>query len=355
MRERHKRVIRILIIAAAVCAVLFMGAMALRIIRIRTSLKNMNETEVSAEDKAGKAPADVKGPEDNPDETNKYNSSSDVPVRGRNTVVVYFSCTGNTREIAERIASLTKADLYEIKPKEAYSEDDINWRDESSRASLEQKDSASRPELESEPISFEGYKFVFIGYPIWFGEEPRIMDTFVESADLSGTRIIPFCTSGSSPIGSSAENLKELSNNKSWKEGQRFDTAVSDKELINWLTEVWGDVEREKEPLEDIGESYYKEASSADVELDADSGLRYVKNQLLISCELGTPKEKVEKICKKYDAEIVGYLEITSDFQIEFKEDKTLKELEETAEELEDKYDFVRMVTLNLVSEITYD
>ena len=120
-------------------------------------------------------------------------------------------------------------------------------------------------------------------------------------------------------------------------------------------TEVWGDVERETEPLQDIGENYYKETTSSEVVKDPDSGISYVENQLLISCDLGTDKELVENICEKFDAEIVGYTEITGDFQIEFKEYKTYDDLMKIADEIETGYDFVSMVYPNTVTETTYD
>ena len=116
------------------------------------------------------------------------------------------------------------------------------------------------------------------------------------------------------------------------------------------------DPEREKEPLEDIGENYYKEVTSMDeVEFNEETGIQYVKNQLLISCELGTPKELVQDVCNEIGAEIVGYTEITSDAQIEFAEDKTYEELEAMTIELPEKYDFISAVFFNTVSEVGFD
>ena len=116
------------------------------------------------------------------------------------------------------------------------------------------------------------------------------------------------------------------------------------------------DPEREKEPLEDIGENYYKEVTSMDeVEFNEETGIQYVKNQLLISCELGTPKELVQDVCNEIGAEIVGYTEITSDAQIEFMEDKTYEELEAMTIELPEKYDFISAVFFNTVSSVRFD
>ena len=98
---------------------------------------------------------------------------------GSETLVVYFSATGNTRGVAEKIASITGADLYEIKAAQEYTDADLDWNDSDSRTTHEQNDPSARPEIGSDPVSLEGYTTIYIGYPIWWGEEPRIMDTFV--------------------------------------------------------------------------------------------------------------------------------------------------------------------------------
>ena len=131
------------------------------------------------------------------------------------------------------------------------------------------------------------------------------------------------------------------------------DETPADPEETSYSTP---DPEREKEPLEDIGENYYKEVTSMDeVEFNEETGIQYVKNQLLISCELGTPKELVQDVCNEIGAEIVGYTEITSDAQIEFTEDKTYEELEAMTIELPEKYDFISAVFFNTVSEVGFD
>ena len=96
-------------------------------------------------------------------------------------LVVYFSATGTTKGVAEKIAGITGADTYEIKPAQEYTDADLNWNDSNSRSTKEQNDSSVRPEIGSEAVSLDGYSTIYIGYPIWWGEEPRIMDTFVEN------------------------------------------------------------------------------------------------------------------------------------------------------------------------------
>lgn len=151
------------------------------------------------------------------------------------TLVVYFSCTGNTKKVADKIATITNADTYEILAKEEYTSEDLDWHDTNSRTTHEQGDPSVRPEIGSEVISLEGYTTIYLGYPIWWGEEPRILDTFVESYNFDGITIIPFCTSGGSGIGQSEENLKENAGSGNWLEGQRFSSSVSEEELKTWI------------------------------------------------------------------------------------------------------------------------
>ncbi|MCQ2535140.1 MAG: flavodoxin [Clostridia bacterium] len=157
---------------------------------------------------------------------------------GKHILVVYFSVTGNTKTIAEKIATLTDADLYEIKPAVEYTDADIDYGDSNSRTSKEQNDLSVRPEIQSETISLEGYDTIYIGYPIWWGEEPRIMDTFVESYDFGDITMIPFCTSGSSGIGNSGKNLADNADSGNWLEGQRFSATASESELEDWISNL---------------------------------------------------------------------------------------------------------------------
>ncbi len=154
------------------------------------------------------------------------------------TLVVYFSATGTTKGVAERIASVTSADLYEIIPAEPYSSDDLEWNDNNSRTSIEMNDPDARPAIASDTVSLDSYSTVYIGYPIWWGDAPRIMSTFVESYDFSDKTVIPFCTSGSSGIGGSGDNLKDLANSGNWISGDRFDADVSESEIQEWISNL---------------------------------------------------------------------------------------------------------------------
>ena len=171
--------------------------------------------------------------------TEKSTSSSmaeaDTSEPGKDVLVVYFSATGTTKGVAEKIASITDGDLYEIKAAQEYTEADLNWNDSSSRSTKEQDDSSVRPEIGSEAISFDGYTTIYIGYPIWWGEEPRIMDTFVESYSFDGITVIPFCTSSSSGIGRSGKNLADNAGSGNWLDGQRFGAGASEADISSWI------------------------------------------------------------------------------------------------------------------------
>ncbi len=157
------------------------------------------------------------------------------PAARTKTLVAFFSATGTTKGVAEKIAALENADLYEIKAAQDYTDADLNWHDSGSRTTLEQNDKNARPEIGSEHISLEGYEKIYIGYPIWWGEEPRIMDTFVESYDFTGVTVIPFCTSGGSGIGRIGQNLAENAGSGNWLEGQRFGGSVAEADLQSWI------------------------------------------------------------------------------------------------------------------------
>ena len=149
-------------------------------------------------------------------------------------LVAYFSATGTTKGVAERLASAVGGDLYEIVPAEPYSDADLNWNDRESRSTKEQNDKSARPGIASETLDLSGYATIYVGFPIWWGEEPRILDTFVESYDFSGKTMIPFCTSSSSGIGSSGRNMEKLTSGATWLDGKRFGGSVSGDELRAW-------------------------------------------------------------------------------------------------------------------------
>ena len=149
-------------------------------------------------------------------------------------LVVIFSRTGHTKPLAEYITEDLNADLYEIEAKVPYTDDDIKYYT-NCRADREQNDPSARPEIAGELPDVTGYDTVFIGYPIWHGQAPKIIYTFLEGVDLSGKTIIPFCTSHSSPLGTSAENLHPLAPDAAWMEGRRFAIGTTAGEISEWV------------------------------------------------------------------------------------------------------------------------
>ena len=162
-------------------------------------------------------------------------SASETTTPHSDVLVAYFSATGTTKGVAEKIASVTGGDLYEILAAEPYTSDDLNYNDSSSRSTIEQNDKSVRPEIGSEDISLEGYTTMYLGFPIWWGEEPRILDTFVEKYSFEGITVVPFCTSGGSGIGRSGSNMEALAGTGTWLEGSRFDGNVAEADLQSWI------------------------------------------------------------------------------------------------------------------------
>lgn len=150
------------------------------------------------------------------------------------TIVVYFSRTGNTEKIADYLLEITGADSYVIQAAVPYSDEDIAYNNSSCRANQEQNDKTVRPEIADPISSLDGYDTVFLGYPIWWGEEPRIIDTFLESYDLSEKTVIPFCTSGSSGISVSEKNIAALVPIGEQLAGKRFSASASKDEVQQW-------------------------------------------------------------------------------------------------------------------------
>lgn len=153
-------------------------------------------------------------------------------------LVVYFSATGTTKPLAEYVAEILNADLYEIVPEDPYTEEDLAYYT-NGRADQEQNDSSARPAISGGVENMEEYDTIFLGYPIWHGQAPRIISTFLESYDFSEKTIIPFCTSHSSGIGSSADNLHSLcSDSTEWLEGKRFAGETSRGTIEEWLSDT---------------------------------------------------------------------------------------------------------------------
>ena len=163
--------------------------------------------------------------------------TNDVETGNGKILVAYYSATGSTKAVAETIAETTGADLFEISPKDPYSDDDLDWTNDDSRVSKEHVDESLRDvELTSTtPENWDSYDTVLIGYPIWWGIAAWPTDGFVEANDFTGKTVIPFCTSSSSGLGESGERLAELAGTGDWQEGMRFRSSVSEGDMQEWL------------------------------------------------------------------------------------------------------------------------
>lgn len=194
---------------------------------------------------AGRQPETTATESPSQEETDETtDAESQGQEKNSKVLVVYFSATGNTKALAEYAADALGADLYEIVPEEPYTDEDLNYNDRSTRATVEQNDKDARPAILGSVANMEQYEIVFLAFPIWWGEEPRIMDTFVESYDLSGKTIIPFCTSGGSGFGSSGRNLQGLSTgDATWLDGERLGSSSSREDMVDWINGLGLEVE----------------------------------------------------------------------------------------------------------------
>lgn len=154
-----------------------------------------------------------------------------------NILVVYFSATGTTKPLAEYAADILNADIYEIVPSDPYTEEDLVYYT-NGRADKEQNDPTARPAISGKVENMDQYETILLGYPIWHGQAPRIISTFLESYDFSGKTILPFCTSHSSGIGSSDTNLHSLASSANWTPGKRFAAGTTKEEIASWLEDM---------------------------------------------------------------------------------------------------------------------
>lgn len=161
-------------------------------------------------------------------------------AEGGKTLVVYYSASGNTEEVANTIAEVTGGDLFELEPAEPYSDADLNWTDDNSRVTREHENEAEREvELVSSTVeNWDSYDTVFIGYPIWWGIAAWPVDGFVKANDFTGKTVIPFATSSSSGLGQSGELLAEMAGTGDWQEGMRFRSGVSAEDVTSWVEEL---------------------------------------------------------------------------------------------------------------------
>lgn len=163
--------------------------------------------------------------------------SSTASAEEGNILVVYYSATGNTEEVANAIAEATGGDIFELEPVEQYSSEDLDWTDSESRVSREYENEDLRDvELEASTVeNWDSYDTVFIGYPIWWGIAAWPVDSFVEANDFTGKKVIPFAISSSSGMGDSGSLLEELAGTGDWQDGERFRSGASAEDVQEWV------------------------------------------------------------------------------------------------------------------------
>ncbi len=152
-------------------------------------------------------------------------------------LVAYFSASGVTAKVAEGLAKEIGADLFEIEPETPYTNADLNWQDKKSRSTVEMNDRGCRPAIRSKVEDMAQYGVVFVGFPVWWYREPSIIDTFMEAYDFSGKTVVPFATSGGSPIGDAGKNMQALAPGAKVAAGKRLTTGTSGKALADWAAE----------------------------------------------------------------------------------------------------------------------
>lgn len=172
-------------------------------------------------------------------QNNQEDKTMNENAKAGKVLVAYFSATGTTESVAKKISQYTGGDLVEITPEQPYTRADLDWHNPSSRSSVEMNDSASRPSIKPAGISADKYDVVFLGYPIWWDLAPRAVNTFIESLDLSGKKIIPFATSGGSGISGSVNNLKKTYPSLHWEAGRLFNQSDTVR-LHRWIDDVTG-------------------------------------------------------------------------------------------------------------------
>lgn len=170
-------------------------------------------------------------------ESEEDNSNTDTESAGGKTLIVYYSASGNTEEVANYIASATGGDLFEIVPTEIYTDADLDWTDDDSRVSREHdnEDERNVPLVSDTVDNWVEYDTVFIGYPIWWGIAAWPVDGFIKANDFTGKTVIPFCTSASSGLGESGELLEKKAGTGEWLEGERFRSGASEETVQSWV------------------------------------------------------------------------------------------------------------------------
>ena len=177
--------------------------------------------------------------ENNANQNARENSQNvEENLTNTNSIVIYFSATGNTERIANMIGGVTGSSVTKIIPADPYTDEDLNYSNNDCRANKEQNDDDARPKIENTIDNIESYDTIYLGYPIWWGDVPKIILTFLDTYNLNGKTIVPFCTSGSSDISTSVNTLRNYNSNINVLDGRRFSTLNDESDISNWISEL---------------------------------------------------------------------------------------------------------------------
>lgn len=202
------------------------------------------ETETTETEENAAVPDDTQAEEETSSDaadTDTADTETAAEEAGAASLVVYFSATGNTKAAAETLAGMQGADLVEIVPEEPYTEEDLDYNNSSSRSTVEQNDANARPAISGTIDNIESYDVVYVGYPIWWYDMPRIMYTFFDTYDFSGKTIVPFCTSGGSGLSGTPDTIAEFEPEATVLDGIQLGSSAAhdaEEELSAWLTEI---------------------------------------------------------------------------------------------------------------------
>ena len=185
----------------------------------------------STEDTSVESKGDTESAENGTDMENTDNQD----VQNHKALVAYFSATGTTKGVAEHIANGLNADIYEIVPEEPYTDADLDYNDNNSRTTIEMNDPDARPAISGSVENMEQYDIIFVGYPIWWGEAPRIVSTFMESYDFSGKKVVAFATSGGSGLGKTESILRGVCPQAQWVPGKRLSSGADAASVEKWV------------------------------------------------------------------------------------------------------------------------
>lgn len=216
----------------------------------KSETQSSSETSTSSENSETQSSSETSTSGENSEtQSNSETTTSSESVREPDTpdesqtksLVVYFSATGNTKAVAETLAGASGADIYEIVPEQPYTSDDLNYNDRSSRSTAEQNDKNARPAISGGVTNIEQYDVIYVGYPIWWGDMPRILYTFFDTYDLSGKTIAPFCTSGGSGLSGTPGTIADLESGATVLDGLHIGSSSannSQSKVNEWLASI---------------------------------------------------------------------------------------------------------------------